>query len=230
MLSRALDPAALPRGVNHVRLWWVHPPRSDATGDADGACAASAGAHVLNIDVPPDAFDAALARAARHPGYVPRRLNHVVEHVGTLERVDDGGGRVSVCSRRCLGATALPGAPIVALHYEETRLPMAAFPCDARPHDARRVEALALRVHQHARLVFEAHHGEDHPDGAVTRTVRVDVDLRDIAFPGRRGGGGAAAHNTLSDLTRTVENTVHVVLMGAPPLRRAAGATSSAAR
>lgn len=110
----------------------------------------------------------------------------------------------------------LPGAPILALQYEETRLPMAAFPCDARPHDARRVEALALRVHQHARLVFESHLGDDHPTGAVTRTVRIDVDL---------GGGGSAT--TLADLARTVENTVHVVLMGAPPLRRSAAVSTS---
>lgn len=204
MLSRALDPSALPPGVNHVRLWWVQPSPSQV----DDATAAQ----VLNIDVPPAAFEAALTRAARHPGYVPRRHRHSVEHVGALERLDEGGGRVSVCARRCLGATRLPGAPVVALQYEETRLPIAAFPCDARPHDVRRVEALALRVHRRARLVFEAHHGQDHPQGAVTRTVRIDVDLRDLRED--------LASQGLRDLTRTVENTVHVVLMGATPLRR----------
>jgi hypothetical protein len=40
--------------------------------------------------------------------------------------------------------------------------------------------------------------------------VHVEVDLRGAEPPPQQ----------LADLRRTVENTIHVVLMGAPPLRR----------
>ena len=95
---------------------------------------------------------------------------------------------------------------LLARTFCHARLPFCAFPCDAPLHSARRVRRLELRVHARARLAFEV--STPLAGGPVTRHVRLEVDV-----------GGDIARD-LADLRRTVENTMHVVMLGLPRLLR----------
>ncbi len=221
IISQLLSPGTglLPPGANHVRLQVIG-AATRARGDESG----SGGARVFCTDVSEAQFEAMLQRAARHPGYTPRRDRHKATLWRDLQMIDRGGGDQTVSSRAVLGCSPLPGAPVVALISEDTPLPLAAFPCDALPHDVRDVSMVSLRVHAHARLVFAVHRGLDHPQGAAVRTVCLEVDLRPFVthHHGRQAGRRAQSLAAdMNDLARTVENTVQVVLMGAPPVRRA---------
>jgi hypothetical protein len=201
-LSHWLCPAGgLPDRTNHARLQLY----ASRLGEARGT-------RVYDTNIPDDQFQAALTRAARHAGYsMTKDAQHKAYLVRDLTLEDRGKGELRLSHERTLRAEELPGAPIVVSWLHRTRPPMSAFPCGALLHDVRYVRSIRLRVHSRAQLVFEVHRGADHPAGTVVRTIRVEVDL---------GGDARALARDLADVSRTVENTVQIVLMGARPRGR----------
>ena len=176
---------------------------------------------LYSADVPPESFRAALRRAARHRGYTARQSDlrvyvsgeHTLELPTAPEDRVAGAGRsraheARVTRTRVLSAHELPGAPLLACTLQRDALPFSRFPCGAPVHDARVTRRLSLRVHRRARLVFETHRS----DGAapLVRSVYIAIDL-----------DPAGLAEDMDDLRRTVENTVHVVLLGARAIRRA---------
>lgn len=170
---------------------------------------------VYDVDVPPDVFQRMLKRAACHAGYSPRDVRLRTLHVRdlVLEEDDRSDARFDtrLVQERLLGTQELPGAPVLISWLHRARLPMSSFPCGQRPHDVRYVQGVSLRVHRRAHLVFEAHRGVDHPPDAIVHAVHLDIDL---------SGDTRALAKDMADLSRTVENTVQIVLMGARPRGR----------
>jgi hypothetical protein len=195
----------------------------------------SADARMYETDVPEAEFAAMLKRAAAHPGYSAtawhayevtsqgdvtlsyeqRGLSVVDENQQPqqLEK-DRDKDRDAASSPLCVRVTrkqlvsALDAPPgLLMRRYNRARLPVSEFPCEQPVLRARHVRRLTLRVHRLARLVFETEHSRNGPD-TVSRSVRVEVDV---------GGCGRGARMA-EDLQRTVQNTVHVVLLGMRPL------------
>lgn len=209
-ISQLLSPHTLPPDVNHLRLQWC---AESAVQSGDVVAVA--------VGLPEVTFRSMLQRAARHPGYSSRGAVHTVRRVRGLELTDAGRGEVKVKSRDVRRVLQLPGAPLLAILSDEFTVPLAAFPCDAELHRVCQVRQVCLRAHKRAQLVFEVGVDKQGPPAPPTYTVRIDVDL---------SGPRHALTRDLSDLARTVENTVHVVLMGAPPLRERAATVTTLPR
>lgn len=197
-------PGGLPRYANNAEVVVV------ATRLASGA---------YDTNVPLETFRAALDRAAKHPGYSARTRQFKAFHTDgglVLEKQHESppGAAVTVTRRRPLSWHELPGAPMFAVMYERTKLPFAAFSCEASARrDARCVRRLSLRVHRRADLVFETYVGGGGGGGTdkVVRRIYLDINLQPDGLDA-----------DMPDLRRTVENTVHAVVMGVRLRRRQA--------
>lgn len=217
--------------------WFLRPPdRGEQRNHAVVSVAyplyeLSDGSSGYSTDVPAAHFQAMLRRAAMHAGYSVRHLD-VVDYcardvtlrmpAGCLEESPEhehehghGHPHATVTRRRLTearpltdGAAGPSAVALLARTYRLDRMPFCAFPCDAPLHAARRTRRLELRVHARARLAFETSAPLCGFSGRVVRRVRLEVDV-----------GGDVARD-LADLRRTVENTVHVVLLGLPRLLR----------
>ena len=191
---------------------------------------------VYLTDVPEAEFDEMMRRAAAHAGYSPRAsdvremrtrefvLTHT--HMHTHTHNGDRHASVGVRRRTLLEARVLPGTPLLVRTYRRSpTLGLSAFPCDSPLHSVCRVRRLELRVHSNARLVFEVRQeeGGGGPERCgdrrpVVRSVRLEADLP---------SGGRKNESFDDDLRRTVENSIHVVMLGLPPLKAVRGFTSS---
>jgi hypothetical protein len=198
--------------VNHARLQLFHA----RLGNDESQLAPPV--KVYGVDIPEQAYMAALTRAARHLGYNSRELQYKATHVRdlVLEEMSGMSGMniqdpLRLVQERVHALHELPGAPVLVSLVQRTRLPFSMFPCGLPPHDVRYVRAISLRVHTRAHLVFQVHRGEDHPAGTVVRSIHLDVDLSNERH---------ALASEMPDLLRTVENTVQIVLMGARPWGR----------
>jgi hypothetical protein len=137
-----------------------------------------------SLNVPKDAFDAMLERAAKHRGYFGNQ--HDVHEIVTRDAVlnlfsggmpqnllsDPPAGdpqklhqntsvsgtecaRARVISKHLVEARPFEGTPLLVRTYQRTVQPFSAFPCDAPVYSKRKVRRLDLKVHRDARLVFE---------------------------------------------------------------------------
>jgi hypothetical protein len=188
-------------GANWVRLTlW-----KQRIGEADRTAA-------YCTNVPEDEFYRYLHRASRHKGYSARQHRLAVYHQGplVLERHLDprpteqqGIGQRAATLRTwrhsLVSWDELPGAPILACRYKRDEVPFSTFSCGQRPDSVCQVTRLRLRVHRRAELVFEVSVNEKMD---VVRTVHIEVDV-----PPEQD----------DELLRTVENTAHIVLLGARP-------------
>lgn len=192
----------------HDTEWWAEPSANFATlvlykdRFADGA---------YDVDLAKEEFDRLLERAARHAGYSARQRDFkayydgeiVLEHAHWVNPKPDPPKNpcprhsVSVTRRKLVGYRELPGAPIVACLFAKDELPITAYSCGTKPNDVRYVNQLVLRAHERANLLFEVHRSVSGPSW---RTVSVEIELP--ATP---------------ELRRIVENTVHIVMLGARP-------------
>jgi hypothetical protein len=185
-----------------------------------------------------------LRRAAAHAGYTGRAHDHfeyktrdvtlTVPHskrevppsnrevplsAASLREVPQGSAEPSeqpctVTRRRLLEhrpmiaeGTNTSSPSLLVRAYRTDRMPFCAFPCDAPLHSAVRRRRLELRVHARARLVFDVGLSMFPAAPEPARRVRLEIDV-----------AGALGGRDLDDLRRTVENTVHVVLLGMPRL------------
>ena len=176
---------------------------------------------LYDTDVPKEAFAAAMDRASKHAGYAMShaRIRSYHSHDAVLEVPEaqsgvpggpggpGGGGereRERCVRRTAIATSEMPGAPLLAVVYD--KIPCT-FPCGIEAlQDVRAVERVTLRVHRRARLHFEVYKSRGAPGKSVRRVyLTVDPDT--------------SRTDDSDDLKRTVENTVHVVLLGMPPLR-----------
>lgn len=194
-------------------------------------------ADLYMLDVPEPEWRACMARAAKHKGYTPtsgRARRFVMRDLEMWEPWEDAGPG-EVTSRelvRCVGSQHGLGR-LLHCHWAIAKRPLTAFPCGSEEaaHGVVDVSWLSLRVHKRACLIFESIQNPVTPVNPVNpmnpmnpvntlHTLRLEVDLLAIKNSRERPD---QAHNTLEDVQRTVENTITVVMLGAPPLRRAGG-------
>ena len=173
-------------------------------------------ARVFGLDVPKDAFDRMMERAAKHPGYSARSVDlHETRTRDSVLSFEVGGGggngvpqatRIRV-TRSCLvDASVLQGSPLLVRRYQRTPLQLPMFPHSVVPHSSYRARRVMLRIHRNAKLVFESRISDDcvgRQQQQQQRRVRVEVELRP-----------QMGEKELLDLQRTVENTIQVVLLG----------------
>jgi hypothetical protein len=166
------------------------------TSRIPGNCQRSA-AYVL--DIKKDEFYKLIERASKHRGYTARQTSVMRYHQGSTVLEKASTGQMRVIQRKLLSWAELPGAPLLVTRYAHEDQPFSFYSCggqcDAVTHSTR----LALRVHRCAELVFEVTH--DERTGA-SRTVAMEIDL---------------SFGVDADMLRTVQNTVHIVLLGAHP-------------
>jgi hypothetical protein len=187
---------------------------------ADGSAGYSA-------DVPATLFRTMLRRAAAHAGYTGRAHDHFEyktrDVTMTVPAASPSPCEPCAVTRRrlvehrpmiaegTLGHTNDHNPTLLVRAYRTERMPFCAFPCDAPLHSAVRRRRLELRVHARARLVFDVGLSMFQREFSVApepaRRVRLEIDV-----------AGALGGRDLDDLRRTVENTVHVVLLGMPRL------------
>lgn len=178
-------------GANMMRLM-LH-----IGGDVGGA---------YDVNVPKDAFEASIGRAARavpqvgkvrqrdYKAYFVRDMECEVPvpgahdphaHAAEPLAADAAAAAQLRVQRMCLvGSGELAGTPLVVLAYRRDRLPVNAFPCGARLHDVRCTRQLHMAACSHpaASIVFESHvqsRGSTtaQPGSSVIRKVFVDVQL-----------------------------------------------------
>jgi hypothetical protein len=165
---------------------------------------------VYDTNVPKEAFYRAMERASHHGGYSVRSTQFKSYHARDMVLENLGhNAEHRVHRMRGLSYEEIPGAPLVAVVCEKTRLPLSAFSCGAELHDTRYVRRLRLRVHRRARLVFDAYRNGE--GAATVRRIYLDIDVAPRGLA-----------DDMQDLKRTVENTVQVVLLGQKPKRSAA--------
>lgn len=164
-----------------------------------------------DTNVPQHVFDAMLERAARHRGYSPIQEHQQDVHTYrsdnvTLEIFSDKQ-TARVTRSTLLDERAIPGTALVERTFLRSEpLPLYMFSCVRHTCAETKSRRLVLRVHQRARLVFEVVQELGCGDAArCTRRVKIEVD-------GDRND---------ADLQRTLENSIHVVLLGQNPKRAA---------
>ena len=164
-----------------------------------------------SLDVPKDAFDAMLERAAKHRGYFghQRDVYETVTRDAILHQwvVQPPIMNARVITKQLVEAQPFDGTPLLVRTYQKSVHPFSAFPCDAPVHSNKRIRRLELRVHRDACLVFETMIASS--SSTVVRRVRLEIEKK---WRGSGGGGGSCG-----DLQRTIENTIQVVLMGMAP-------------
>jgi hypothetical protein len=215
-------PADVASGPGALPSPWLEPPGGlprYANNAQVTVVAARLDTGAYDTNVPPETFRAALERAAKHPGYSARTMQFKAYHADgglVLEKRHESqqppgrGAAVAVTRRRPLSWHELPGAPMFAVMYERTKLPFAAFSCEASARrDARCVRRLSLRVHRRADLIFETYVGGSSSSSKVVRRIYLDINLQPDGLDA-----------DMPDLRRTVENTVHAVVMGVRLKRR----------
>lgn len=151
----------------------------------------------FDLDVSEKDFHRLLTRAAQHPGYAPsqRTFKEIREGDVVIEANADS---LRASRRELVFCRRLPGTPLVAMAERRTDVPVTSFSCRAEGRTRRRVTACGLRVHQGARLIFEASRQET--SGRVGHCVALEIDL-----------------SSLHESAQAVENTVHIVLLGGRP-------------
>lgn len=198
--------------VGNSRVAWFLRQQPGATINfVDVSIVASAshgpgGCRIFDLDVPEDAFDKMMERAAKHPGYSASSLD--LREIRTrdttlsfeMDKATHAPAKVRVTRSSLVDACQLQGSQLLVRRYQRTPLQLPMFPHSAAPHTLYRARRLLLRIHRFARLVFESRASDA---GRSTRRVRVEIELRPNL-------GDA----DIADLQRTVENTIQVVLLG----------------
>ena len=174
---------------------------------------ASEGITCASLDVPKFEFEAMLERASKHRGYQgnQRDVHEIVTRDATLqqcEHADDKSlmslSRARVVAKHLVDSRPFEGTPLLVRTYRRSVHPFSAFPCDAPVHSRRKVRRLELRIHSDARLVFEtivAHRQSLSSSTKVVRRVHIEIELK------KRD----------TNVQRTIENTIQVVLLGMAP-------------
>lgn len=164
-------------------------------------------AQVFWLDVPKDAFDRMIERAAKHPGYTARSVDvhETRTRDATLSFEFENGRPTRIrLTRSCLAdASVLQGSSLLVRRYQRVPLQLPMFPHSVAPQSSYRARRVLLRIHRFARLVFESRISDNKQGSQPQRRVRIEVELRP-----------SMVERELVDLQRTVENTIQVVLLG----------------
>jgi hypothetical protein len=179
---------SLPAGANYAEITWY---------------ARDMGGGAYDVNIPEETFDRMMQRAAQHAGYSATSREFKSWHARDVVFENGGTPRdVRTIRKRCLATHELPGAPMVICVYDRESLPFSSFTgCStAACLDSRHVRRLALRVHRRTKLVFECY---VNAAGTMVRRVFVELSLEPEGLA-----------SDLTDVRRTIENTVHGVLMG----------------
>lgn len=175
---------------NHIEIWAIRNSLEDP----------ATGVVVTFTDLDPATFEGMLERAARHMGYKVSSCDLIETRVFDLY-VIQSHHQTRVTRKRMIRSRVVSNMPLEIRTFSNSRCTLAAVPCDESiSADSVKLRRLELRMHAHARLVFETRSGNSHPE-----IYRAFIEIHDIH-----------SKKTFDDpdLMRTVHNTVRVVFLG----------------
>lgn len=161
-------------------------------------------AHAYNIDIGRGAFYSLMERAAHHDGYIASDTSfyEVCLSDGSVlsKYYARSVPKLRVYRRDLIDSEFNAETSLLACKFYTTNIPFNEVATSSTKLVARRVRQLHLRMHNNARLLFET--SEDTVSKVIIYSVRVEMNHQ---------------HQACSDLRRTVQNTIRIVMLNHRP-------------